>query len=263
MTHRLVSVVALAFMVGAAAAQESTVLSEIDWNQKQGGSLVAVPENNAPEIGDDPNALLYGTLTAEQEANILEKAFPLMSAKWAQDYATQGIFVCWEAFPDSQAHDRQVVRQAIVDTWEKHSALKFIGWTKCVAGQEGIRIRVEDSNPRVKFLGKYINRIPNGMILNFTYANYSPTCQAPAMKDRCTRMTAVHEFGHAIGFAHEQNRPDTPDECTVAPQGQNGDLLLTPWDKHSVMNYCNPVVMGNGNLSQFDILAVQHIYGKD
>ena len=82
------------------------------------------------------------------------------------------------------------------------------------------------------------------------------------MYQKCVTSIGVHEFGHAIGFAHEQNRPDTPGECTEAPQGGNGDVMLKPWDIHSVMNYCNPVYNNDGKLSDYDVVSVQKAYGK-
>jgi hypothetical protein len=74
----------------------------------------------------------------------------------------------------------------------------------------------------------------------------------------------VHEFGHALGFAHEQNRPDTPGECKQPPQGTSGDTsLLTPWDAHSVMNYCNSKYNNEGQLSAWDKFALSRMYGGD
>jgi hypothetical protein len=70
----------------------------------------------------------------------------------------------------------------------------------------------------------------------------------------------MHEFGHAIDFAHEQNRFDTPGECQKPKQGTDGDLLLTPYDHASVMNYCNKKYGNHGQLSQGDIESVQTIY---
>ena len=178
-----------------------------------------------------------------------------MSAKWPFNK----IFVCWESLAPEFANQRQTVRRAVSDSWEKASLLQFFGWGACEAGSKGIRISIEDTGPHVKYMGKYLNGKKNGMVLNFSYKNWSQTCQTK--KDYCNKTIAVHEFGHAIGFAHEQNRPATPGECTKAPQGPDGDTLLTPWDEHSVMNYCNEKYSNHGALSEFDILAVQYIYG--
>jgi hypothetical protein len=207
-------------------------------------------------------------ITAEEIKAINDKAYPLMSAKWPFNVA----FVCWENPEDADPVHIALVRQAVADTWEKYSSLEFIGWNKCAQDFKGVRIAVMDDageGAHVKFLGKYLaydsdgnpRVVKNGMVLNFTFNNWNSGCQNKV--DYCIRTIAVHEFGHAIGFAHEQNRPDTPDECTRAPQGTSGDTLLTPWDQHSVMNYCNETYNNDGELSALDVKAVAYVYGAN
>lgn len=100
------------------------------------------------------------------------------------------------------------------------------------------------------------------MVLNFSWSScpreYGRVGGGPSYS--CTGIVAVHEFGHALGFAHEQNRPDTPRWCR-RHQGASGDMMIGTWDAGSVMNYCNPRWNGDGNLSPGDIQAGRTIYG--
>jgi hypothetical protein len=226
-----------------------------------GNTMIAVPAPSsgdaappAPGSGLLPAHPLYAINKAE-EKTISEKAYPLMSSKWPFNV----VFVCWENPSPQNEAERRWVQSAIEDTWEKNSTLRFLSWQKCSAASTGIRILVEDSGPHVKFLGKYLDGKVNGMVLNFTFNNWSESCRTT--REYCIRVIGVHEFGHAIGFAHEQNRPDTAGDCALMRQGSDGDLLLTPWDPNSVMNYCNSKYNNDGQLSILDIKAVQYIYG--
>jgi hypothetical protein len=167
--------------------------------------------------------------------------------------------VCWENPNEASAAQLDLVRNAVTGSWSKASALNFAGWQQCAEKNAGIRIRIDDSGPHTKGLGKNLDQIPDGMVLNLTFRNWSQSCAS--MADYCIKAIAVHEFGHAIGFAHEQNRHDAPGECQNLRQGTDGDLLLTKYDPSSVMNYCNKRYNNDGELSALDAAAVREVYG--
>lgn len=174
------------------------------------------------------------------------------------------VFVCWEPKIVAQYFkETRWVQESVTRSWQSQSMLEFRGWTECAADNAGIRITVLTTGPRVKEFGKSLNGVRGGMELNFTFNTWSTSCkQTEAARELCIRSIAVHEFGHAIGFAHEQDRADTPGECTQQT-GTTGDLkMLTPYDPKSVMNYCNSAYNNSGILSSYDIKSVQEIYGK-
>jgi|GEM_PF-6422541 len=58
------------------------------------------------------------------------------------------------------------------------------------------------------------------MLLNFTFNNRGPSCNV----DEPTRLACISSAeAHALGFAHEHNRADTPSTCTQPRQGHDGD----------------------------------------
>ena len=206
--------------------------------------------------------ILWGTLLSAgvvlaPGVEAQNRAVVLQSAVWD----TREIPVCWEnpAEAPLNRQGRQWTREAVQETWERYSQLRFTGWQACTAQSRGIHIRIADEGPHVKRLGKYLDGMPDGMVVNFTFRRWGLSCAET--QEYCIKGIATHEFGHAVSFAHEQNRPDAPAECRAERAGTDGDALITPYDLSSVMNYCNPRWVGNGKLSALDIVAVQKLYG--
>lgn len=182
------------------------------------------------------------------------------SSKWESNT----IRVCWENAEPSNLKLRTMVQNAIASTWEKESPVRFTEWTSCDIASKGIRILVADEGPRVEVLGRYLDTRPNGMILNFTFETVQRDCQDTI--EACVTKIAIHEFGHALGLAHENNRADTPKECKAEFAGAQGDIAgdwnITKYDLYSVMNYCNKQWLGNGQLTSSDIETVRKFYGS-
>jgi len=151
--------------------------------------------------------------------------------------------------------------RSILDTqgWSAVANVQFTGWGPCglFAGPGG--------NVRVTFAsGSNGNTSPLG------YAGWNAFTNVQLVSDGTSQhftYEVLHEFGHALGWAHEQQRPDnwagnTEIDCTVNQAGQtttSGTYDTSYFDTESIMSYCT----GWPNaLSPGDVAGVQRAYGK-
>jgi hypothetical protein len=191
-----------------------------------------------------------------ENPHLSEHAYVLLASKWPKT----NLNACWEnpspEFKDAMA----LVEKEVQDTWvAPHSKLTFTFSERCAEIQGGVRIYIEDSGPRTLYLGRQVSGVKHGMVLNFTFKSWGTQCQKTL--DYCIKAISGHEFGHAIGFAHENDRPDRPGECLPTPGDMNvGVKGITPYDPNSIMNYCNAAYNNNGQLSALDIDAVSKLY---
>ncbi|PTL75129.1 hypothetical protein DAT35_56510 [Vitiosangium sp. GDMCC 1.1324] len=177
--------------------------------------------------------------------------------------------VCWTTAGWNS--EKTWVRQTMEDQWDANSSVRFTGWGTCDANTptDAIRIQVDESGPR-SAIGRTSNN--PSMWLNFNFATWSHICNdgvddasLPGTDDRefCIRSVALHEFGHALGFYHEQdhsgNQPGTAGYCdnTIVREA-DGDVI-TAYDPNSTMSYC--AQWTRSTLSDLDKQGVRTVYG--
>ena len=197
--------------------------------------------------------------------------------------------------PVAMASLREWVADGVKSTWGRHGRIvfRFDMTTPCSAianANSFVRIGWSDTHPFAQDVGSNVRGIPSGVTVA-RWKTLEQTTDCPGGEyERCTKADAIHEFGHVLGFFHEEESPDRQ-FSSLAELGRecdtnfDGGVILGnrigAYDLSSVMSPCGraykafPWTAANRwstdvhsntgrkvELSVNDIAALQHVYGR-
>jgi hypothetical protein len=182
--------------------------------------------------------------------------------------------VCWEKMASEQedkkwAPRRKKIEQLVTSEMQK-AGFTLKGWGFCHTESRGIRVKpitelIGPASGRVQGIGRTIDGVVDGVKFLIEYNDKQKTSSGCKDEEICVFLTALHEFGHAIGLLHEHSRPDSPCSRDVTIYGDGG-LSIGQFDPLSIMNYCASDVSNQiekeARLSQGDLEAIKNLYGK-
>jgi hypothetical protein len=216
-----------------------------------------------------------------------------LDATWSASRKLELTWCLGRVFPQPLNEDLAIEHEANVDrivrnveaatrAWERAGDVNFIHLTQyddpanassgtCQPGQNGILFRVRMGPECLSSCFGYSNFTPD--------SEYDPTWASPAnpmgeereilwgfaslSSEHQAGITAHHELGHVLGFAHQHLAVEQAEdsECANVPSGFDW-RALTPHDPDSVMGYdwCNGIANSQPRLSAYDRLGAYYQY---
>lgn len=205
---------------------------------------------------------LYADGSETNSSQISEELFANPTRFWSGDPVM--IPVCWVNPTSASASARAQVRRAAEGEWNRYARINFTGWGGCDTAPSGRRVEITITTSGGS---SCVHASGNAKVS----CNFNTSCIS-TVGDTCYDATARHEFGHVLGYLHEEERTDyvessywsgaTGPGCAKQDWCDDNDcsghIRYGGYDPLSIMSYCQASL---GVLSPNDVVAAQHTYG--
>ncbi len=146
----------------------------------------------------------------------------------------------------------------------ERTGIHFTGWKSCKDSPEADVILFYNSNSYIK---RFILGGLDGVAGELGPRRRDEVQGFPAArsivaisKTGMNKGTAIHEFGHVAGLAHEHNHYDAPrndESCPYYERHFSTQLEYKTFDRDSIMNYCSLKLK---KLSEGDVRLLKELY---
>ena len=176
------------------------------------------------------------------ESKLMADFGPFKEVRWPNP---KDIPVCWEPLPYGIKNDHEVIPGWNINRYKKEvqtvvtreyakADIHFTQWQECKDNSVGVRIFLSLSTGQSP-IGYNSVLKANTIVLGVFAKNF-------ALNERFFRKTALHEFGHTLGFLHEDDRRDTEPDCkendSLSDMLSSNTVQIGDYDSSSIMSYC-------------------------
>lgn len=164
----------------------------------------------------------------------------------------------------SSRNKKRVEKWVTEEYTEEKTGIFFSGWKDCEESPEAEVIIFYNKNSAILtalFGGLHGLAGEFGPLRPGTIEGYPAALNSVSIsKSGMNKGTALHEFGHVAGLAHEHNHPDADEngkKCEEIEPYFRTIFEYEPYDAESIMSYCS---VRNHKLSQGDISLLKQLY---
>jgi hypothetical protein len=174
------------------------------------------------------------------------------------------ISVCWTDDSDATTADKAAVIAAVDETWATYANIAFDWYSSgtsphvCDSTQAAsFNVKIWQHSSQTRGCSAVGMNTRSGISCDGSVAHPFANMLLDVANTNTNKIVAVHEFGHAIGIYHEQDRVDST--CTQGEEPlRSGARHVGDYDPLSIMNYCAPKPFPY--LSSGDVVAAAFIY---